>query len=80
MCLGADTLACTSAVCVAFSEFDARPVDSEVQTQPLLQEPRTVTAHYAAGEAEEGDGKVSSTQQQQQHMPKSATRVVQCSS
>uniref|UniRef100_A0A383WCE6 Peptidase M16C associated domain-containing protein n=1 Tax=Tetradesmus obliquus TaxID=3088 RepID=A0A383WCE6_TETOB len=39
------------------SEFDARPVDSEVATQPLLPEPRSVTAHYAAGEAEEGDGK-----------------------
>jgi hypothetical protein len=53
--------ACAAAaapVCPACSEFDARPVDSEVQTQPLLQEPRTVTAHYAAGEAEEGDGKV----------------------
>jgi hypothetical protein len=54
-----DTLA--ALVCPACSEFDARPVDSEVQTQPLLQEPRTVTAHYAAGEAEEGDGKVRSS-------------------
>lgn len=41
------------------SGFDARPVDSEVGTQPLLQQPRTVTAHYAAGDSEEGDGKVS---------------------
>jgi hypothetical protein len=54
--------ACTgtaaATVGAACSEFDARPVDSEVQTQPLLQETRSVTAHYAAGEAEEGDGKV----------------------
>jgi hypothetical protein len=42
-----------------FSEFEARPVDSEVETQPLLQEPRRVTKHYAAGDGEEGDaGKV----------------------
>lgn len=40
------------------SDFEARPVDSEVGTQPLLHEPRTVTAHYAAGDSEEGDGKV----------------------
>eukprot|EP00878_Enallax_costatus_P000486 GHUV01000578.1.p1 GENE.GHUV01000578.1~~GHUV01000578.1.p1 ORF type:complete len:1096 (+),score=414.34 GHUV01000578.1:291-3290(+) len=40
-----------------FSDFEARPVDSEVGTQPLLHEPRTVTAHYAAGDSEEGDGK-----------------------
>ncbi|KAF8058036.1 PREP1 [Scenedesmus sp. PABB004] len=38
-------------------EFEARPVDSEVATQPLLPEPRTVTAHYAAGDSEDGDGK-----------------------
>eukprot|EP00775_Hariotina_reticulata_P005466 gene5466-5701_t len=36
-------------------EFEARPVDSEVETQPLLQEPRRVTQHYAAGDGEEGD-------------------------
>lgn len=41
------------------SEFEARPVDSEVATQPLLQEPRRVTGHYAAGDSEDGDaGKV----------------------
>lgn len=40
-----------------FSEFEARPVHSEVGTQPLLPEPRTVTAHYAAGDSQDGDGK-----------------------
>ena len=40
------------------SEFEARPVDSAVATQPLLQEPRRVTAHYAAGDSEEDSGKV----------------------
>lgn len=38
------------------SEFEARAVDSAVATQPLLPEPRRVTAHYAAGDSEEGDG------------------------
>lgn len=44
-----------AAVC---SEFDARPVESDVATQPLLTAPRTVTAHYAVGDGEESDGKV----------------------
>ncbi|KAI8467060.1 MAG: peptidase M16C associated-domain-containing protein [Monoraphidium minutum] len=36
-------------------EFNARPVNSAVATQALLQEPRRVTAEYAAGEGEEGE-------------------------
>eukprot|EP00879_Flechtneria_rotunda_P006113 GHRR01006426.1.p1 GENE.GHRR01006426.1~~GHRR01006426.1.p1 ORF type:complete len:1001 (+),score=416.66 GHRR01006426.1:475-3477(+) len=40
-----------------FSDFEACPVDSEVTSQPLMQEPRRVTAHYAAGDSEDGDGK-----------------------
>jgi len=38
-------------------EFEARPVDSHVETQPLLKEPRKVTDYYAAGDNEDGDGK-----------------------
>lgn len=61
------TCACASACVVCtYSEFEARPVDSEVATQPLLPEPRTVTAHYAAGDSEDGDGKVGQLQQQLQ--------------
>eukprot|EP00873_Tetraselmis_striata_P018587 jgi/Tetstr1/438851/TSEL_027360.t1 len=31
-------------------EYEALPVDSSVQKEPLLKEPRTVTKYYAAGE------------------------------
>ena len=33
-------------------------MDSHVETQPLLKEPRKVTDYYAAGDNEDGDGKV----------------------
>ncbi|GBF88872.1 presequence protease [Raphidocelis subcapitata] len=36
-------------------EFEARPVQSAVETQSLLSEPRRVTAHYAAGDGEDGE-------------------------
>lgn len=51
-------LALTCASLRLRSEFDARPVDSDVATQPPLPEPRRVTTHYAAGDNEDGDGKV----------------------
>eukprot|EP00877_Chromochloris_zofingiensis_P003328 jgi/Chrzof1/12997/Cz07g15220.t1 len=38
-------------------EFEARPVDSHVETQQLLKEPRRVTEYYAAGNAEDGEQK-----------------------
>lgn len=41
-------------------EFEARPVDSHVETQRLWTEPRRVTGHYAAGDSEEDSGKVRS--------------------
>ncbi|KAG2493609.1 hypothetical protein HYH03_008126 [Edaphochlamys debaryana] len=39
------------------NEFEARPVDSAVETQKLLHKPRSVTEYYAAGDGEEGEQK-----------------------
>jgi len=39
------------------SEFEARAVDSAVETQPLHKAPRKVVQHYAAGDSEEGEQK-----------------------
>ncbi|GFR50856.1 hypothetical protein Agub_g13138 [Astrephomene gubernaculifera] len=38
-------------------EFEARPVDSGVDTQKLIHTPRKVTEFYAAGDGEEGEQK-----------------------
>lgn len=37
-------------------EFEARPVDSTVHTQPLFKEPRKVSETYAAGQGGDEDG------------------------
>ncbi len=39
-------------------EFEARPSNSAVETQPLHQQERKVTQYYAAGDGEEGEQKV----------------------
>ena len=41
-------------------EFDARPVDSDVVTQPLWSAPRRIVEQYAAGDGEDGDGAAAS--------------------